>query len=87
MRVHFIAEQRKYQIGSCQEALLPTFLIDFLREELMIIDTHIHIGGKAGTFDMKESDVLYAIQTYHIDKAIVSNADSLEFDANHVILP
>ena len=53
----------------------------------MIIDTHIHIGGKAGTFDMKESDVLYAIQTYHIDKAIVSNADSLEFDANHVILP
>lgn len=58
-----------------------------LKEELMIIDTHIHIGGKAGTFDMKESDVLYAIQTYHIDKAIVSNADSLEFDANHVILP
>lgn len=53
----------------------------------MIIDSHIHIGGKNCEFEMRESDVLYAMQTYNIDKAIVSNADSVEFDPSHVILP
>lgn len=53
----------------------------------MIIDSHMHIGGKNSLFEMKESDVLYAMQTYNIDRAIVSNADSVEFDPSHVILP
>lgn len=52
----------------------------------MIIDTHVHIGGKV-SFKMKESVVLNAMTKYGIDKAIVSNADSMEVDFEQNPLP
>lgn len=48
---------------------------------------HTHIGGKVSTFEMQESDCLYAMDKYKIDKIISSNADSAEFDFRHNLLP
>ena len=52
----------------------------------MIIDSHVHIGGKP-LFEMKESIVLNAMTKYWIDKIIVSNADSSEFDFQQNPIP
>lgn len=50
----------------------------------MIIDTHVHIGGKVlGPAVMTEDDVSYSLDTYKIDYALVSNADSVECDSAH----
>lgn len=53
----------------------------------MIIDTHVHIGGNIKGFEMEERNVIYSMDTYKIDKIIVSNADSIEGDENHLLLP
>lgn len=53
----------------------------------MTIDTHVHIGGNIGSFEMDERDVIYSMDTYKIDKILVSNADSIECDENHLLLP
>lgn len=53
----------------------------------MIIDTHVHIGGDAVGFDMKEDMVLEAMERYGIDFAIVSNADASEVDHRQKLLP
>lgn len=53
----------------------------------MTVDSHVHIGGKVSGLEMTECDVLYAMNTYKIDKILVSNADSVECDANQKILP
>lgn len=63
----------------------PTGVIHFL-VDVMIIDTHVHIGGNVVNYQMTESDVIYAMNTYKIDKAIVSNADSVEADVCHNLL-
>ena len=44
----------------------------------MIIDTHVHIGKMVG-FNMRESDVLYAMEHYGIDFSLVSNIECAEF--------
>lgn len=49
----------------------------------MIIDSHVHIGGHVADFEMTEEDVIYSLNTYKIDSAIVSNADSVECDGSH----
>lgn len=52
----------------------------------MIIDTHVHIGRMLN-FDMKENDVLYSMNKYHIDYSIVSNTESAEFDHSQNFIP
>ena len=47
----------------------------------MIIDTHVHIGGRVAGFNMTEDMVIEAMSKYGIDFAIVSNADAVE--VNH----
>ena len=45
----------------------------------MIIDTHVHIGRMIG-FDMKPVDVLYSMDKYGIDFALVSDIEAAEID-------
>lgn len=52
----------------------------------MIIDTHTHIGTSLG-FDMKESDILYMMQKYGIDKVILSCADCVTHDHDRKAIP
>lgn len=52
----------------------------------MIIDTHVHFGKKL-SFSMPQKSVISAMEKYNINKAIVSNAGSVEFDENHIVLP
>ena len=52
----------------------------------MIIDTHVHIGTGLG-FVMTEEDVLYSIDKYGIDHAIVSNAEAASHDHQRNLLP
>lgn len=53
----------------------------------MIIDTHVHIGGEAIGFHMKEEMVLEMMEKYNIDYAIVSNGDSCEMNHQQRLLP
>lgn len=52
----------------------------------MIIDTHTHIGTSLN-FDMKESDILYMIDKYHIDCVIVSNTECVTHDHEQKPIP
>lgn len=52
----------------------------------MIIDSHVHFSNNE-IFPMPQKSVLTAMEKYGISKAIVSNADSIESDTNHNILP
>ncbi len=52
----------------------------------MIIDTHTHIGTSLG-FNMKESDILYMMQMYNIDKCIVSNTECVTHDHKQRRIP
>lgn len=52
----------------------------------MIIDTHVHIGTGLG-FDMKESDVLYSMDKYNIDYALVSNTEVASHDMERKLIP
>lgn len=52
----------------------------------MIIDTHVHIGTGLG-FVMTEEDVLYSIDKYGIDHAIVSNAEAASHGHQRELLP
>lgn len=45
----------------------------------MIIDTHVHIGRMLN-FRMTEEDVLYSMEKYGVDYALVSNIEGAEFD-------
>ncbi len=45
----------------------------------MIIDTHMHIGTSLD-FDMTEEQILYSMERYKIDFALVSNTEGVEFD-------
>lgn len=45
----------------------------------MIIDTHVHIGKMVG-FDMREEDVLYAMERYGIAFSLVSCIEGAECD-------
>ena len=53
----------------------------------MIIDTHVHIGGKKVGFSMPEKMVLAAMKKYRIDYALVSNADAVEVDHEQKLIP
>lgn len=52
----------------------------------MIIDTHVHIGQSLN-FDMKEEEVLYSIEKYGIDIAIVSNTEVASHDHDRKLIP
>ena len=52
----------------------------------MIIDTHVHIGTGLG-FDMTEAQVLYSLDKYNIDMAIVSNTEVASHDHQRNPLP
>ena len=52
----------------------------------MIIDSHVHIG-KFFNFNMKQQDVLYSMQQYHIDYSIVSDIRAAEFGHGLVPVP
>lgn len=52
----------------------------------MIIDTHVHIGTSLN-FDMKEEDVLYSLDKYGIDVAVVSNCEAASHDHDRKLLP
>ena len=45
----------------------------------MIIDTHVHIG-KSLNFDLHPADVIYSMEQYGIDYALVSDISAAEFD-------
>ncbi len=45
----------------------------------MIIDTHTHIGRMIG-FNMPPENLLYSMEKYGIDFALVSNVEAAEFD-------
>lgn len=53
----------------------------------MIIDTHVHIGGEAVGFHMNEQMVIESMEKYHIDYALVSNADAGEMTHEQILLP
>ena len=44
----------------------------------MIIDTHVHTGNMLG-FEMKEDDIIYAMNRYGIDHCLVSSINAAEF--------
>ncbi len=52
----------------------------------MIIDTHVHIGQSLN-FDMREEDILYSMDKYGIDIAIVSNTEVASHDHDRKLLP
>ncbi len=52
----------------------------------MIIDTHVHIGTSLN-FDMREEDVLYSMDKYGIDIAVVSNCEAASHDHDRKLLP
>ena len=52
-----------------------------------MIDSHVHIGGEAEGFIMNEELVLQSMEKYGIDISIVSNADSVEYGDDLVMLP
>lgn len=45
----------------------------------MIIDSHVHIGSSLG-FELKAEDVIYSMEKYNIDYAIISSISGAEFD-------
>ncbi len=49
------------------------------RGDIMIIDTHVHIG-KTLDFDLRPEDVIYSMQKYDISFSLVSNIEGAEFD-------
>ena len=58
----------------------------------MIIDTHVHIGGKpfqlGGPFpEMTEEMTWTALTRYNIDRCLISNADSSEVDHEQKLFP
>lgn len=53
----------------------------------MIIDTHVHIGGEAVGFNMKEDMVIEAMDRYGINFSVVSNGDAGEVDHQQKLLP
>lgn len=52
----------------------------------MIIDTHVHIGTGLG-FHMTEEDVIYSIDKYNIDYALVSNTEVASHDHERKLIP
>lgn len=52
----------------------------------MIIDTHVHIGTGLG-FNMTEDDVLYSMDKYGIDYALISNTEVASHDHQRKLLP
>ncbi len=58
----------------------------FERGITMIIDTHVHIGTSLN-FDMKEEHVLYSLEKYGIDVAVVSNCEAASHDHERKLLP
>lgn len=52
----------------------------------MIIDTHVHIGQSLN-FNMKEEDVLYSLEKYKIDAAVVSNCEAASHGHQRELLP
>lgn len=52
-----------------------------------MIDSHVHIGGEAVGFIMNEELVLQSMEKYGMDISIVSNADSVEYGDDLVMLP
>ena len=52
----------------------------------MIIDTHVHIGTGLG-FHMTEEDVIYSINKYNIDYALVSNTEAASHDHQRKLIP
>lgn len=44
----------------------------------MIVDIHVHIGSADG-FNLSAEDVLYSMETYKIDYAIVSSIEAVEY--------
>lgn len=52
----------------------------------MVIDTHVHIGTSLN-FVMKEEDVLYSMDKYGIDVAVVSNCEAASHDHDRKLLP
>ena len=52
-----------------------------------MIDSHVHIGGEAEGFIMNEELVLQSMENYGVDISIVSNADSVEYGDDLVMLP
>lgn len=52
----------------------------------MIIDTHVHIGQSLN-FDMREEDVLYSMDKYGVDIAIVSNTEVASHGHDRKLLP
>jgi len=52
----------------------------------MIIDTHVHIGQSLN-FDMREEDVIYSLEKYGIDVAVVSNCMAASHDHDRKLLP
>lgn len=52
----------------------------------MIIDIHVHIGSASG-FNLYEEDVLYSMETYNIDYAIISSIEAVEYFPDLTELP
>ena len=52
----------------------------------MIIDTHVHIGTGLG-FDMTEEQVIYSLEKYNIDYALVSNTEVASHDHQRKPIP
>lgn len=52
----------------------------------MIIDTHVHFGKMIG-FDMPQRDVLYSMDKYDIDFALVSDISGAEYDHHGQLIP
>jgi len=53
----------------------------------MIIDSHVHVGGKMFGFDMTEEKVLLSMEKYAIDVCLVSNGDAGEYGHNLELIP
>lgn len=52
----------------------------------MIIDAHVHIGSATG-FDLPVEYVLYSMDKYNIDYAIISSIEAVEYDSELNELP
>ncbi len=52
----------------------------------MLIDTHMHIGNFLG-FEMSPRDVIYSLDQYDVDFALVSNVEAAEMDHHGKAIP
>lgn len=52
-----------------------------------MVDSHVHIGGEIGGFEMNEQIVLQSMEKYNIDISIVSNADAVEYGEGTIKIP